>query len=226
MKNITLLTLSLAFSVLTFAQKTKVSVANETIGGGNNAALSVIIIHPDDSEVLKQWKSLIKSYKSDNVKVGKEVFADNCKISSISENTIDIYARVEKVKDNTVKLIVGFNLGGAYVNGSSPGYKAAEKIVFDFAIKITKEGIEDEIKEEEKDLKKKEKVLEKLVKNNTRLHSDIEASKKAIELAKKAIEQAKKDIETNLKDQEGSKKEIETQKKVVQVVTDKLKAVK
>ncbi|HHZ64881.1 MAG TPA: hypothetical protein EYN38_06225 [Flavobacteriales bacterium] len=225
MKKLCLVTIALAVSLMTYSQKTKVSVSNESIGGGNNSALSVVVIHPDASEVQKEWKSHIKSYKSDGIKSGKEVFADNCKITSISDNTIDIYARVEKIKDNTVKLIIGFNLGGAYLNVSAPGYQAAEKIVYDFAIKITKAGIEDEMKEEEKDLKKKEKALEKLEKDNEKLHTSIEASKKAIEDAKKAIEQAKKDIETNLKDQEGSKKEIEVQKKTVQLVSDKLKAV-
>ena len=226
MKKLCLVTIVFAIGLMTYAQKTKVSVSNESIGGGNNSALSVIIIHPDASEVQKQWKSHIKGYKSDNVKSGKEVFADNCKITSISENTIDIYARAEKVKDNTVKLVVAFNLGGAYLNGSAPGYKSAEKMVYDFAIKITKAGIADEIKEEEKALKKKEKTFDKLVKDNVKLHASIAASTKAIADAKKAIEQAKKDIEANLKDQDGSKKEIATQKKVVQVVNDKLKSVK
>lgn len=216
----------ISISLITYSQKIKVSVSNENIGGGNNAALSVIIIHPDESTVKKEWKSLIKSYKSDNVQSKKEIFADNCKISSISENTIDIYARVEKGKGNTVKLIVGFDLGGAYLNGSHSGYKAAKKMLYEFAVKLTLAGVEDELKEEEKELGKKEKNLVKLKKSNDKLHNNIDGYKKAIEQAKKDIEQAKKDIETNLKDQETSKKEIESQKKVVQQVSDKLKAVK
>jgi len=211
-----------AFGFQTFAQKIKVNGTNANLGGGSHSAFVVTIYGVKASEVKKEWKSLIKGYAPEKLSVKKEVFADNVKISSISDNTIDVYASAKDGKDNSVIFAVGFDLGGAWLSSNN----TAEKMVYDFAVKMTKQGVEAELKNEEKELGKKEKNLVKLKKDNDNLHKAIAKYENEIETAKNNIVQAKKDIETNLKDQETGKKDIESQKKKVQQVGDKLKNVK
>src|ERR1044072_7761037 len=80
------------------AQKIKVEVGNESIGGGRNNAFSVTIYYADPSDIEKEWKSLIKGYDPDKVSSKDGIFADNAKMKSISDNTVDVYAKTDKVK--------------------------------------------------------------------------------------------------------------------------------
>lgn len=228
MKKLFVITAIILFGTSTFAQKIKVSQSSAKIGGGRNNALSVTIYEVKDNEVLKEWKSLIKGYGG---KVSSK-FADDVSIPSISENTIDIYTTAVKDKDNTI-LIVGFDLGGVYLSSGHSGYKSAERILYDFAVMMTKKGIARLLKGEEKILAKSEKNFEQLIKDNEKLHKeveglrqDIERYKDQIEGAKKDIEHAEKEIVTNLNDQKKAKAEVEEKKKIVQKVTDRQKNVK
>ncbi len=216
------------FLVTTFAQgqKVKVDLSNESIGGGNHSAFVTTIYHVSVEDIRKEWKAWLKQYKPEKISGKTEVFADNVMISSISENTIDIYAQANQIKDNYTTFMVSFDLGGIFLDANHASLKSAERIVYDFAIKTTTIGIENEIKEEEKKLLKEKKALEKLVKENNRLHTEIERSNSAIETAKSNIEKAEKEIETNIASQETSQKLIEEQKETVQAVLNKLKSVK
>lgn len=207
------------------AQKVKVDISNKSIGGGRHDAFVTVIYSSKASDVKKEWKALMKSYVPEKIKGGSEIMADNARISSISTNTIDIYAKIDQ-QGNDVELIVGFDLGGAYVDGSHSGSRTAKNIVYDFAVKMTTIGIEAEVKTAEKVLASKEKDLEKLKKSNDRLHQNIEKWKQEIETAKSDIEQAEKDLETNKSDQESAEKGIEDQKKTVGQVADKLKRIR
>ena len=212
-----------------WGQKIKVSQSSEKIGDGRNNCLTVVIYEAKDKDVLKEWKSAIKGYGG---KVSSE-FADDVSIPSISNNTIDIYTKAVEEKDNAVKLIVGFDLGGAYLSSEHSGYKAAERMLYDFAVMMTEKGIGELLKEAEKILAKSEKSFENLVKDNEKLHknieglnNDIERYKSQIEGAKNDIVQAEKDIATNLEDQKKAKAEVEEKKKMLQQVADRQKNVK
>ena len=167
----------------------------------------------------------MKGYEPEKIKGGGEIMADNAKISSISSNTIDIYAKVSQSGDD-VELVVGFDLGGTFLDGSASGSTTAKNMVYDFAVKMTTQGIEKEVAAAAKVLASQEKELEKLVKANDRLHQNIERWNKEIEQATADIEQAEKDLETNKKDQESAQKGIEDQRKSVGVISDKLKQIK
>ncbi|HIN38822.1 MAG TPA: hypothetical protein EYM84_00965 [Flavobacteriales bacterium] len=207
-------------------QKVKVDLSNENIGGGNHSAFVTTIYQVTEDDIRKEWKALLKQYKPEKVSGKAEIFADNVMISSISENTIDIYAQANQIKENYTTFIVSFDLGGIFLDANHASMKSAERIVYDFAIKTSTIGIENEIKEAEKKLLKEEKVLEKLVKENDRLHTEINRNNTAIETAKSNIEKAEKEIETNISTQETAKKLIEEQKEVVQTVINKLKSIK
>jgi hypothetical protein len=208
------------------AQKIKVTESNERIGGGKNPALVVTIYDATPDEIESEWRSLMKSYKA---KVSKDdgVFADNAIISSINgNNTIDVYAKTEKVKDGETKFIVAFNLGGAFLSSSMDAqWREAKKLVYDFAIKTTKEAIAGQRKAAEKQLSKLESEQKDLEKEKAKLESNIEDYKKKIEDYNKKIKEAEDAIAKNKTEQENKKKEIEAQRKVVDAVTAKEKAV-
>jgi hypothetical protein len=206
-------------------QKVKVDVSNQSIGGGRHEAFVTAIYHSNESEVKKEWKALLKKYNPEKIKGGGEIVADNATISSISSNSIDIYATI-KESGGEVELVVAFDLGGAFVDGAHSGAKTAEDMVYDFAVEMTTAGIEAEVKDAEKVLAAKEKEVDKLVKANDRLHQNIARWNGEIESATQSIKQAESDLEANEKEQDAAKKVVEEQEKAVQAVADKLKEVK
>ena len=118
MKKFIALASALIIGVFAFAEKLKVQEKNEKIGGGSNNALFITIyeVSPDDIE--SKFKSVMKDY---NAKVSSKddgLFGDNAVIKDMGNNTVDIYAKVEKVKDGEAKLIVAFDLGGSCLNYS------------------------------------------------------------------------------------------------------------
>ena len=225
MKNILTLTLLLvAFS--SFAQKIKVSESDERIGGGKNPALVVSIYDASVDEVGSKWKSLMKGYKG-KVDMKDEVFADNAVIKEINDNnTIDIYAKIEKVSDGETKLTVAFNLGGAFLSSSSKDkFNAAKTIVNDFAKKTTQEAIAGMRKAEEKKLSNMQDEQHDLEKKQEKLASSIEDYKQKIEDYKQKIKDAEDNTTKNKAEQEKKKTEITAQSKVVETVVAKEKAV-
>ena len=162
----------------------------------------------------------MKSYKG---KVGSskgEIFCDNAVMTQISDNTIDVYAKIKKVNEGTL-LTVFFDLGGAYLNAGDNGYKSAEKIVYEFAVSAAKDAVDKEIKVEQKALVKLENAQEKLEREKETLEKNIKRWNDEIEKAKKDIENAKADIEQNIKDQEKGKADIAEQMATIDAITKK-----
>jgi len=221
----TLTIIVMLFTNMLFAQKVKVDITNKGIGGGRNDAYVTTIYQVRESTVKKEWKALMKQYNPEKIKGGGEIMADNAVVSSISSNTIDIYAKTKQSGDD-VELVVGFDLGGAFVNGSHSGSRTAKSMVYDFAVRLTTSGIEAEVKAAGKVLVLKEKELDKLVKSNDRLHNNIEKWHKEIETATENIKTAEDDLVTNKKDQEEAAKAIKDQEKTVGQVADKLKQIR
>lgn len=221
MKKLLFLSLAAAFTFNANAQKKiKVVEANETIGTGSNNALVITLYEASVSDVEKEWKSLMKDFNAKVSSSKGQMFADNALIKSMGANTMDVYSIVQDNKDGSLKLVVGFDLGGAYLSSSQHGAQFAEakKIMHDFAVKTTKAAIGSQLKEAQKQQKDLEKTQADLVEDKADLEKDIESYKEK-------IKKAEADIQVNLKNQETKKAEIETQKKVVTAIDAKLKAV-
>lgn len=217
-----LLTLAFILTIGTsFAQKIQVSESNENIGGASHNAIILTIPGATLDEVEKAWKSEMKKMGGKFSKEKGEYFADNCKNKKMGDNTFDVYARAEKDGDDGVKLIVGIDLGGAFMSSNAHGdqFKLMKDEIYDFGVNTVKDIIGDQMKEQEKILEKLEKEQKDLVKENEKLHKDIEDYKKK-------IAEAEKDIEDNEKNQGTKKEEIGAQQKVVKDVEEKLKGVK
>lgn len=199
--------------------KIKVEEKNENINGGSHNCLVVTIYDAKPDDILDDWKSKMKGY--DAKCSGKdEIFADNALIKEISENTCDVYARTQKVSDTETKLIVGFLMGETWLDSkdNSASYKAAEKIVKEFAVKQTKDAIADKRKEAEKKLEDVKDDKADLEKKNKELHDDIADYQEK-------IKKAEEDIKTNEAEQETKKKEVDDQQKVVDELKSRENAV-
>jgi septal ring factor EnvC (AmiA/AmiB activator) len=136
----------------------------------------------------------------------------------MSENTVDIYAKaVATGKD--VNFNVAFDLGGIFLSSKThkDKYLVAEKMIKEFATKMTKEPLLDKLKEAQKILAKGEDEQKNLEKDNARLNEEIQNYKNKIKTAED-------NLAKNKTDQEKKKAEIETNKKLVVEIETKLKA--
>src|SRR5947208_748936 len=115
-----LLAVTLIFSTCCLlAQKTKVTESNESIGGGNNPALSVTIYQAKAEDIEKEVKGLMKHYDAKVTSQNGGLFGDNAMIKKISNNTIDLYAKLEKVREGETRVIMAFDLGGVFLSSSN-----------------------------------------------------------------------------------------------------------
>lgn len=200
-----------ALSALT-AQKISVKDGSEKFSNGSHNAYTTTIYETTKDDVESKWKSFLKDFKNEKVKTDKgEVFGDNIVIKDWGNNPVDVYATFEEDKTTkTVIIHVAFDLGGAYLSSSDGDkHRAAEKMIKEFAIKVTKESMADKVKG-------LEKVLGKLEDNQKDLEKDNRNSKSDIENYKEKIKKAEEDIKKNEEDQTKKKAEIEAQKKVVE----------
>lgn len=222
MKNI--ITLSLvALTTLCGAQSISVKEGNEKFSTGSQPAVITTIHENNMDEVISQWKKVLKDYKNEKVKdKDNEVFGDNILIKDWGNNPVDFYTRFdEDKKAKTVKMAVAVDLGGTYLSSSTDKDKVkyVEKMVKEFAIKMTKEPLQDAVKDSEK-------VLGKLEDNQKDLEKDKKNFQEDITNYKNKITKAELDIKKNDEDQAKKKREIEAQKKIVDENRKKLDSVK
>ena len=222
-----LFTLFLSTPSVFFAQLTPKGVESQSLisetekvmSQGTKNSLSVNLSKSNAKFAEKIWKDFIKQYKGDykRDKKNDEYFLDNAMIAGIGGgNTVDMYMKFNETNDNTTATL-WIDLGGAYVNSKDfkDKYSEAEKMMFNYAITVSKEQTKLQLEEQQKTLKKLESDQKSLEKKNAGLLTDIEDYKKK-------IAKAEEDIKTNLKQQEETKVKMETQKKVVDEVQTKL----
>lgn len=213
MKKNILLIVSVLTATTVSAQKINIKEGSESFSTGKQNAITTTIYENTKDNVESKWKSLLKDFKNEKVKEQKgEIFGDNVVIKDWGNDPVDVYTTFEEDKKaKTVVMHVAFDLGGAYMSSSShkDKYNYAEKMVKEFAIKMTKEPLEEKVKDAEKALSKLEDNQKDLEKENRGLKSDIESYKEKI---KKAEDDTKKNEENQTK----KKAEIEAQKKAVE----------
>ena len=222
MKKISILiVVLLLISFSNFAQKAiKVSATSERFSVGNVDAFSVNIYEADKSFVEKSWKKAMKKYKA-KVKVKSEIFADNALIKDMSDNTVDVYAKIIEEKEEGLKFVVAVDLGGIFLSKSSHSdkYKVFEDILRKFAVNVSKDAVLEKAKEEEK-------ILDKIVKTENNLEKEKKNLQKDIEDYKKKIIKAEEDIKKNEEEQVATKEKIKAQEIVVKDIKKKAEAIK
>ncbi len=165
---------------------------------GNAIGYSLHSIKIDDVE--RELKRKLKSYKAKVKSKKGESFADNAIISDISQNTIDIYSKLEESSNGNVEMIIAFDLGGAFLNSTNHAdkYNEAKRIFYEFSVEIIKKSIADKLKDEKKEYEVFVSDKENLIKENENLDKDIKNYEQKIKEAKIRIENNKVDIEETI----------------------------
>lgn len=173
------------------------------------------------------WESFIKDYKGKTKysKKDAEFFSDNAKVKEMSDNTIDIYAKIEDKKDKGSELMVWFNFGVTYLSQKEfpKQFDVAKKMLDKFSQKLTSDMLEDLLKAEEKTLKNLENELKDIEKSEEKRKKDIEDYKETIKKMEEKIKEAESDIKTKVEEKGKKKSEIEDQKKKVAEVENDIK---
>ena len=198
MKKLAFVLVALFLTSALFSQKITVQETTAKFHKDNRNALSVIVHYTDAKTGEKELKSLLKSYKGKVSSKKGVLFGDDLIISTISENTIDVYGAVKEFKNGEVELNVAFDLGGAYLtSGTHPEqYARASDIVKNFAFSLSEQAFAKIVKAEEKELDKFTKDYAKVVGSKESLEKDNKDYKKQIEKYEKEIEKLTKEIET------------------------------
>jgi hypothetical protein len=219
-----ILTIAVAISSLQFfAQDVKVRESNESFSNGNHNSLTVTLYVTDISMVEKEWKSKMKDFGYDKSSEKKdEYFFDNVVMKDLGNNTMDVFSKViEQKGEKSVLLTAAFDLGGAYLSSSEhkDKFEYVKKMMHDFAVKISKEELDGQIKTAGKALSNLQDKQAGLEKDNKGLADDITNYNAKIKKANEQIEQNKKDIETK-------KGEVAAQQKVVEGIKAKKESIK
>jgi len=197
---------------------------------GSKPCLVMSFSATSSDEVKDAWKSFIKDYKgkTDYENKTKEFITDDATIKDMSENSVDVIARIENKGEKGSEMTVWFNLGVTYVSKKDfpKQYDVAVKLLEKFTKKLSADLLEKELKEEEKALSKLESDLKDLVKDESNLKNDIEKYKDTIKKMEENIKKAEEDIKQKVDEQGKKKGEIDTQKKKVGEVESNLKSMK
>ncbi|MDD3740731.1 MAG: hypothetical protein PHH30_05765 [Bacteroidales bacterium] len=189
-----------AFAIIAtgvYSQRVEVKENTGQFRSGNKNSFVTTVYHSDIKTVTKEFTSLLKGYKGKVSSKKGEIFGDNLMITSISNNTIDVYAIIKETKDGDVEVTAAFDLGGACISSStnSEQFGRASDIMREFALELTEKGYANFLKSEEKVLKESQKEYEKMVDLKKDLTKDNEDYKKKIEQNEKEIDKLTKDIE-------------------------------
>ncbi|MDA3820372.1 MAG: hypothetical protein PF590_07945 [Candidatus Delongbacteria bacterium] len=208
---LTILLMCLIAGSSLMAQKIQVKEDKKGINGSKRDVLYVEIPKVEGKDVEKAWEDLMKDYDAEKVKSRKEIFADNAHITSVADQAVDVYAKIEE-KNGMVEFYVAVDLGGAYMGSDHPAEQSAMKsIVRDFAQQVAKEAFE-ELQEE------KAEVVEDIEK-------EIKSIQKDKEHLEKKNEKYQENIEENLEEIEELEKELEEQNKLLEEAQKKVKKV-
>ena len=188
--------------------------------GVSRNSLTIIIKDAKTEDIKKAWKKQLKDLKC-KVNDKTFIFGDDCKLKEMGSNTFDVYSVVEEATDQGVKLVVAFDLGGAYLSKANhpDQYQVAEKVVYDFAVEQARELVRAEIAATNAIINGFEKELSGLEKDKAGMESDIADHEKKIGELKTAIE-------VNLGNQANKQAEIAGAKSALVDLEVRLKAIK
>jgi hypothetical protein len=202
-----------------FAQKTIVNETSENLGGSVNPAFTVFIENAEYKTVLKAWKALFEEHKGKIETNKNDVNVSNVVFPLLSSTPVAVFSRIMEDKTG-VKITAAFTKEGQYVSGSRlpAETETVKKIMYDFAVSIKKNMIQEKLDDATKDLEKLQDKNKDLVNKKASLEKDIQNYNEK-------IKQAESDIQENIQQQAESKTKIESQTKLVEEFKTKLGSV-
>lgn len=206
--------------------KTTLKEESRTCSKGSQPALVLNIPNTSADKVRDTWESFIKSYKgkTDYNKKDKEIFTDDALIKEMSENTVDIIARVDETEKGS-ELTVWFNLGVTFLSQKefSKQFDVARKLLEKFSDKLSADLLEELLKEQEKILKKLEGDYKDLERDEEKRKKDIVDYKDTIRKMEENIKKAEEDIKIKIEEKAKKKTEVDEQNKKVNEVKNDIK---
>ncbi len=223
-----------SFPLLSNAQpEIQVSETSAKFDGESHNALGVMVYGEEHDEVEKKARRTFRGWG--NVKNREApLHINKAEWDEMGDLPFDFWLKVEEQDDSTHKVLVGVNLGGAWLNSSdhSDRYAALKQKLHEFAVRVTKEAMEGVVEREQEKLEELQSKLEDIQdqkedqKGNIEDQKEtIEEAKQTIEEAKKAIEEAEKTIEELEEKKKTQKEKVKAQKKEVQKVKERKEAV-
>ncbi len=197
LKNFALIFILQLTIVQVIAQKTPV-VKEENSTYSKTSANSLVIVIPEATikSVEKEWKALLKVYGGKAKGSKGKITAENVVISTMGQNPLSILSKINSVSDG-VELSVAFNDNGNFISSSQDRsqYTAAENLLYNFALRVAKQGVGEKsslVKKEYDNLEKQQKKMEEKQK---RLQSNIEKWERNIKDANREKEKNVKELD-------------------------------
>lgn len=210
---------------LSAAQAQRIFTTNEVrqfMSRGEQNGIEIILNGTSTNDAKGGLKKLAKKFDAKVVTAKKspETLLDNAQISTVSANTIDIYAIVTPI-DNGSKVTFFTDLGGAFITSYAYGtqYAAMESVIKDFAQSLALDNVSDQLKTEEKSFKTINKELKSLQKEK-------EKALKEIEKAKAKIAELEQTVVKNDADQVAKQQQLTLQQQIIETVKTKRSTLK
>jgi len=199
-----------------FAQNVSIENGIDQIGDGYNPTLRVKIPHIEEKALKKNWISFLKGNNAKVRKSNKGIKGEHTVINGLGQEMLEIYSNISKETDGML-LRVAFVKSGVFVSptGDATYMKRLETIMYDFALRQAKAGLNAKLENVTDQFKGTKKKQEKLIRFNERMAADNENMKKRIEKNESSIKENKDKIEE-------TKLNIETQKGSLEVLRSKL----
>lgn len=233
MKKLTLplLLLTMMLSNAIMAQiNSKMKEENRAMSQGSFNCIVIELPATSADKVGDVWEKFIKDYKGKTKydRKAKEYFTDDATVKGMSENTVDIYAKVEDRGDAGSEIAIWYNLGVTYLSQKEFGaqFEVAQKMLEKFTKRLSADLLEDLLKAEEKILKDMNGNLSDLVKEEEKRKKDIEDYQNTIKKMEESIKKAEEDIKAKLEEQGAKKKEIDEQNKKIDELKKKISTMK
>lgn len=194
----------LPFLLLTQEIKEKTVTAADKKGNGFEVSLKYATLESVADKLEKQ----IKKWNGKPKRKGSSLIGDDLIWNDFSQHPFDIYAEIEKLSDEEVKIICIVDLGGAFLSSSQHSKQADifKNFLKKFVKDVQKSALEERVKAEEKKLSELESKKADLTKKKNKLNEEIEECQKTI----KENENKIKDINKNIEETQSA---IELQKK-------------
>lgn len=210
MKNLFLITSSILLSLNSSAQKVTVEEVKETFSMGTATCLKVFVPYTEKDRVTKEWKRILKDLQSKVDDNKGTIFADNCVIKEFGTGTVDVYSKVDDLKEVGSILYVAYDFNGGYISSDNYPDKisSAKTILLNHAKTWSMKTATDMVENENK-------KLNKLNNQQKNLEGDNKDLKETIEKNKNRTGKAENELKYTEQALEKKRDEVTIQKKVV-----------
>ena len=205
-----------------FERAPRVEFELHTMSEGSYTAFVTEVEGADDKLALSEWRDLMKEYGVRPKRSKPErLRADEVVIPSIGgSDPLGIFADFEE-RGSRVKAVVWIKQRGGFLDadGAQRDIDNATALMEEFALRLRRAAINQELEAERRDLERVQKKLRKL-------EEDLDRYERTIERAREQIATAEQNIVDNARAQEETQVELEKAEESVRAVQRKLDGVK